>query len=86
VEEQKFEVVALTGMQVLGLYVALPALLFGAIALVVLLVSRLGRQPTETFPRLRPAEAPVNNSGLYAGRPQAPGSGDPTSARSPSST
>ena len=54
-----------------GLFVGLPALLFSAITLVVLLTSRpSGSTPTDGFPRLRPQQEPVNNNSLLAGPPE----------------
>lgn len=68
--KQEVALLAISGTQTLGLYVGLPALLFGLIALVAYLTSRPSGGPDGAFPRLRPGQTPVNNSGLHAGAPQ----------------
>ena len=71
---QDTSVFALTSMQTLGLYVGLPALLFGAIALLAYLTSRPSGGPDGAFPRLAPGQALVHNNGVHAGpqRPEPP--------------
>ena len=75
-------VLVLSGIETVGLFVLLPAVLFGVIALIVLLASRPASDQSPDFPRLRPPGPPVDNDGLHAGqRHPTPGSADGGPAR-----
>lgn len=64
----RVEFLALTPVETLAVYVGLPAVLFSAIVLLVLLASRPSRP--SGFPVLQPGRTPANNSGSAQGPPQ----------------